>query len=226
MKRLGTFAGAALITLMAGAPLQAEVIGWDALPDPAKAFHDPIRALDYAALSDLSRILRLRDRLNSDDVSDVARPRLEGQVQALVAGLGARGVDADRMLALLPETEDRRRRAGLAVNPALEGETVTLSGYAFPGPVGIDGANVAYVVPEIGMCSHTPPPPPNMLVRVRIASGSALETLYQPVRVTGRLVTHYSVEDVFVVDGTQQLVSTVTLDDAELVTMDWPLGWD
>ena len=195
----------------------ANDIGWNDLPDPALfPVEDPLHALTPRQRADLWRIIRLRDRLGGTSVTAAARPRLEVRHRTLILELSREGIDAEDIISGLPELERQKRRASLAVNPRLEGTVIRISGYAFPGLSGWDGRPVAYVVPEIGMCSHTPPPPPNMLLRTRIASGPEIDEDYVPVLITGRLLTEYSVEDVHVVDGMQRLVSTATVEDAHV----------
>ena len=99
----------------------------------------------------------------------------------------------------------------------LDGQTVTLAGFAIPAPPDADGRAVAYLVPERGMCSHMPPPPPNQMIRVRLSDGWAPTFNHEPVRLTGRLVIDPSERQMVVVDGLMPMRATFRLDvmDAE-----------
>jgi hypothetical protein len=89
---------------------------------------------------------------------------------------------------------------------------VTLSGYLIPAPQAADGTYYGYLVPQVGMCSHLPPPPPNMLVRVRLTEDPQGQSLYVPVRVTGLLRVEPSDATIFILDGEARMLSGWTLD--------------
>lgn len=197
-------------------------LSFDDLPDVAAArFNDPFRSLNITDLSALRRLARLRDRLDQPDVAAIARPRLEAQADQLVAHLAGRDIDAEALLALRLEVANKRRTAAVAVNPALAGETVRLTGYAFPGPRLPNGQKSAYLVEQIGMCSHTPAPPPNQLVRIALPDDARIEGIYVPVEVTGTLLTTHTEAEVFLIDGRTRLESAVML-HADLVRREKP----
>lgn len=53
--------------------------------------------------------------------------------------------------------------------PAMEGRTVRLPGYVVPLERGKSGLREFLLVPYFGACIHTPPPPANQIVHVRLA---------------------------------------------------------
>lgn len=73
------------------------------------------------------------------------------------------------------------------VNTQLDGETVKLPGYIIPFDVGSDGVTSFMLVPYVGACIHTPPPPPNQLVFVTSKTPWPTESLWDAVWVSGRL---------------------------------------
>ena len=103
-------------------------------------------------------------------------------------------------------------------NPIFDGAEVAISGYIIPGPKATDGSGFGYLVPQVGMCSHLPPPPPNQLVRVRLRADQQVESLYLPVRVSGLLRVEPSDETIFILDGESRMLSGWTL-DAETVEL-------
>jgi hypothetical protein len=46
-----------------------------------------------------------------------------------------------------------------------------------------------FVVPYFGACIHLPPPPPNQMIYVDVAKGVKIETISDPVWVSGELTT-------------------------------------
>ena len=83
-------------------------------------------------------------------------------------------------------------------------------------------ARFGYLVPQVGMCSHLPPPPPNQLVRVRLRADQQVESLYTPVRVSGLLRVEPSDATIFILDGEARMLSGWTLD---VKTVDLSDGW-
>jgi hypothetical protein len=73
---------------------------------------------------------------------------------------------------------------------ALDGKKVRLPGYVVPLESDDDGKMIEFFfVPFYGACIHVPPPPPNMLVHVRLGKGIETPSLYDPVTLKGVLHT-------------------------------------
>ncbi|MDP6951225.1 MAG: DUF3299 domain-containing protein [Alphaproteobacteria bacterium] len=66
------------------------------------------------------------------------------------------------------------------------GKTVRLPGYLVPLDLGVGGGTEFLLVPYFGACIHVPPPPPNQIVHVTTERAYAMESLFEPVYVTGR----------------------------------------
>ncbi len=76
------------------------------------------------------------------------------------------------------------------VNTALDGAAVRLPGYIIPFDMGADGITSFMLVPYVGACIHTPPPPPNQLVFVHTETPWPGEDLWDAVWVSGRLTAN------------------------------------
>jgi len=73
---------------------------------------------------------------------------------------------------------------------ALNGAKVRMSGYVVPLESDSAGNMVEFFfVPFYGACIHVPPPPPNMLVHVRLAKGIDTPSLYDTLTLKGVLHT-------------------------------------
>jgi hypothetical protein len=94
-----------------------------------------------------------------------------------------------------------------------------LSGFVIPAPAVSDGMATAYLVPERGMCSHTPPPPPNQMVRLRLPDDWQPREIYEPARFSGRLEIAPSSRTVRVVDGMVSMRTTFTMDVSRIETL-------
>ena len=211
-----------LLLALAGAqPLPAaETVPWDALPDPvAQEFDDPFLDLTGNELYDLATVVRLRDRLEQPGLAEDARGRITERLVDTEARLADGGIDTEELLEQRWHVADKRRRAARAVNPAFDGAEAALKGFLIPALRGEDGVQYAYLVPELGQCSHTPPPPPNNLVRLRLEDLEMPASLYTPVEVTGTLRAEGSDDTIFVLDGTVRMESAWTLETAMLETI-------
>ncbi|HET6554876.1 MAG TPA: DUF3299 domain-containing protein [Dyella sp.] len=73
---------------------------------------------------------------------------------------------------------------------ALNNQKVKLSGYVVPLESDDDGKMVEFFfVPFYGACIHVPPPPPNMLIHVKLVKGIDTPSLYSPFTLKGVLRT-------------------------------------
>lgn len=73
---------------------------------------------------------------------------------------------------------------------ALNGAKVRLPGYVVPLESDSAGNMIEFFfVPFYGACIHVPPPPPNMLVHVRLSHGIPTPSLYDPLTLKGVLHT-------------------------------------
>lgn len=71
---------------------------------------------------------------------------------------------------------------------AMDGKNIEIPGFIVP--IDFDEEQVVtsfFLVPYFGACLHMPPPPPNQIIYVEIERGFALESLYEPVVVSGKL---------------------------------------
>jgi len=74
------------------------------------------------------------------------------------------------------------------VEETLVGQTVRMPGYILPLDYQPGGMVEDFLlVPYVGACIHTPPPPPNQIVYVTVAEPIRVERLWAAVWVTGRL---------------------------------------
>lgn len=73
------------------------------------------------------------------------------------------------------------------LNPALDGAYIKMPGFIIPIDLSDAGVSSFVLVPYVGACLHTPPPPPNQLVFVNAIIPWPSENLWDAVWVTGRM---------------------------------------
>ncbi|MCR9089410.1 MAG: DUF3299 domain-containing protein [Rhodobacteraceae bacterium] len=195
-------------------------LGWAALVDEAaQEFDDPYAALSPEQLSDLVTVVRLRERLESEDIDPDPRARIRARLDDTEATLTDAGVDVDWILSQRWIVAERREAAAMSGNPSVDGLTVTMRGFAIPAPPDADGSEVAYLVPERGMCSHMPPPNPNQMIRIRYPDGERVHRMHEPVQVTGRIDIAPSEQVMRVVDGIVPMRATFALEAETLQSL-------
>lgn len=70
---------------------------------------------------------------------------------------------------------------------SLNGKHISLPGFALPLEGDYEATSLFLLVPYFGACIHVPPPPSNQIVLVRADPGVKIETLFAPVKVSGRM---------------------------------------
>ena len=99
--------------------------------------------------------------------------------------------EAERMMA-----EYRAAFASAPVVSELDGQRVQLPGFVVPLDFSGTAIGEFLLVPYYGACIHTPPPPANQIVHVRLDEPYPLEDTFEPVWVTGTLRTERKLHEV------------------------------
>ena len=102
------------------------------------------------------------------------------------------------------------------LNEELNGAYVKMPGFIIPLELGADGVTEFVLVPYLGACIHTPPPPPNQLVFVRAAKAWPSDELWDPVWVTGRMSTQLT--------STEVAETGYSLDAERIEVYEWESG--
>ena len=204
----------AVAFLLAASPASAGEVpdrDWSQLIDEsAQDYDDPYRELTPEQLTGVVTVARLREMADTDQSVDAELLARE------TASLAAAGIDIDGLIAQRWIVAERREHAATSGNDAVDGREGWLSGFVIPAPPDDDGRPTAYLVPERGMCSHMPPPPPNQLVLLRMPDHWRPRALYEPVRVSGLLSIDPTTRTVPVVDGMVRMRATFTMDVSDM----------
>jgi hypothetical protein len=73
------------------------------------------------------------------------------------------------------------------LNPVLDGAYIKMPGFIIPIDLSTAGVTSFVLVPYVGACLHTPPPPPNQLVFVTTQTPWPGDSLWDAVWVTGQM---------------------------------------
>lgn len=224
--RMRFLASVFVAALLVATPASAkpEAIEFSDLVDPlAIVFDDPYRDMGFQLLNKLKLLIELDEKLSENNFTNEERARLTNSRKAAKEMLEINGYNIETLLAQRWEVARKRHTALIATNPVLDGAQVELSGYLIPAGPATDGSFFGYLVPQVGMCSHLPPPSPNKLVRVKLLDDPRGKSLYVPVRVSGQLRAEASDTVIYITDGESRMISGWTL-SAKSVELKEELG--
>ncbi len=202
MRFLRALSGA-LIAVGLGASVawaDAMQIGWDDLVPPAEVYENPFEDLTSEQIGDLRTILRSRVA-EGDQLTE----EMKGKAGAATERLIDQGLDIEWLFKQREIVMEKRLTADVSTRPELVGKDIRLPGYLLPLDLK-DGRAIEFLlVPTVGACIHTPPPPANQMVHVRYPQGVEIEGLYKPVWIRGTLVSRFSEQTVRYADGATQI---------------------
>ena len=192
---------AALYLLAAGAQADtARELTWDQLVPKLPPYDDPFEKLSEEQFYQLGVVVYAREQKAQARTLNVT---LAERARTAEAQLRKDGVDIDGLIAKRDEVRAERARRDKAVDATLDGRLIRMPGFVLP--LEYAGRKVAefLLVPWVGACIHTPPPPPNQIVHVRMAKGAEFESkgMYSAVWVTGVLAAKASKPTLNLVDG-------------------------
>lgn len=96
------------------------------------------------------------------------------------------------------------------VNKTLNGARIKMPGFIIPIEMSTKGVTEFLLVPYVGACIHTPPPPPNQLVIVKSERPWPSDQLWDPVWVTGVMRTELQSTDL------AEIAYTLTAEEMEV----------
>lgn len=211
VRRQAIFLAAMLV--FAAQPAAAETakkLMWDGLVPPAPPIENPFTDLSMEQRDDIGFIMRTRADLRQGYIDKSAPEVREAEVAA--QSLAAVGVDIDKLTAQAEALRQEVERRNSAVKPELDGALVRMPGYALPLEFDGTGVTEFLLVPYVGACIHTPPPPANQVVVVRLEKPYVIDDLYAAVWVTGRMHVEAVSRALSYVDGVADVSSGYALD--------------
>ena len=128
------------------------------------------------------------------------------EYEQALAELKKEGVDIDGLLAQRAKIAEKRRARALTANAELNGKSIRMPGYLLPLEFKEKKVTEFLLVPWVGACIHTPPPPANQIVHVKLEQG--FETggnMYTPVWVNGTIKTESNSPELSYVDGRKNI---------------------
>ncbi len=223
-RRFNAIAAVALaalfVTHVAAVP-PVETISWNDLIPPRTAALEKQAAAMQQAFMELSakdrdvyrtvaHELTVRDRLASGRATegDLSVSDLE----VLEQNASAEHADALTFWRDVKKLNTAMNAQQSAVVPDLDGRKVRVPGYVLPLEIAQAKVREFLLVPYVGACIHTPPPPANQMVYVKAPEGFESAGLYTPVWVEGTLFTHSDKYKVSFIDGNSDVDASYSLE--------------
>jgi hypothetical protein len=184
---------------LAGSSDEPRQIMWKDLGPPADQSFSRLSKLQALQLTDIAGIRERKSRGDKVNAIDLENER------TTTRKLEEAGFDVDAMLAKRKEYMEGGRQQGRAVNAELDGQIIRMPGYILPLEFSGKDITEFLLVPYVGACIHTPPPPPNQIVHVRTDKPVSNVTVFSPVWVTGRLSAVSAKKALSLVDGASEI---------------------
>lgn len=175
-------------------------LDWEALLPKLPAYDDPFEKLSSEQYYQIGLVVFARDQKAG---GKPVNPTLAERARAAETQLRKEGVDVERLVSLRDEVRAERERRARAVNAELDGKAVRMPGFVLPLEYAGRKVREFLLVPWVGACIHTPPPPANQIVHVKMAKGADFESkgVYAAVWVSGTLRARASKPTLNLVDG-------------------------
>ena len=196
-KQFGKLFVALLLTAMPAWADAPRTLQWKDLVPPMQADHPFAKLTRHQALQ-LSDIADVRDRqARGEKVSDIDLADEHAATQRLKKA----GIDVDGLLAQRAQIAERNRQQQQSVNPSLNGQLIRMPGYLLPLEFSGKAVTEFLLVPWVGACIHTPPPPPNQIVHVKSDKPIGNVGMFMPIWVTGQMSAVPTKQALYLVDG-------------------------
>lgn len=207
MKRKIQLALSVLIVMLLISPAFSTAereLKWDDLIPGTVDFVDPFEKLTPDQLFYLGTVARIRQMTeNGKQISESMQKEADKAEQILVK----EQVDIDGLLAKRAEVREMRRKRAESVVTELNNKPVIMPGFVLPLEYAGTKVTEFLLVPWVGACIHTPPPPANQIIHVVVDKNHARESkgLFEPVSVTGTMYAKRMSKSLFLVDGSSDI---------------------
>lgn len=129
------------------------------------------------------------------------------ETEKKVHRLAEMGVDAKQVIDDLRQFVIQKEEISKGMVSELNGARIRMGGFLLPLDISENKSKEFLLVPWVGACIHTPPPPKNQIVYIQYSEGRKIEKQYEPVWVEGEMLVEEASNALFLVDGTDDIKS-------------------
>ncbi len=210
IKFIAIFSLALSATAYAATPTKTVV--WDDLvPKFATALKDPLAGHDLYRRLELETIIWANKLNEQERTSEDFKAGVE-DAQLYSEEMRKKGIDPDALTREYKIWQMQVEERNKQVVTKLDGTNIKLAGYLLPLEYSDKGEKEFLLVPYVGACIHSPAPPPNQIVYVKLNKTFKPSDLYAAVWVTGTMRTQVSSKSLSYVDGSADIPVGYTLE--------------
>jgi uncharacterized protein len=191
-----------------------KIIKWEDLTVKLD-YYDPFKDLTLTQLFNLSQIALIRETEESQELSKSELARKDSLEQLFKT----ENIDVDLLLSMRYEVAVSRSKELDTVNISLNNKKIVIGGYLLPLNYINQKVTEFLIVPWVGACIHTPPPPRNQLIYLKTKEGIEVKSRFQAVKVEGTLTTEDRTSSLFLVDGSSDITSGYSILDGEVINL-------
>lgn len=197
----------------AGEPLK---LTWEDLVPKTQPLKNPLQSLTDDQVIELENVAYWRSisatktkGLDKDAIANhkEAKSSAEKSRKKLIQ----KGIDIDLFFNRIKKWRTELNRRNKQIQDKLNKKKVSLAGYLLPLDFSDKGTKEFLLVPYVGACIHTPPPPANQIAFVLMSKPYKIKKLYEPVWVTGRMNTTAVSKNLSLTDGSSPVEAGYTL---------------
>lgn len=173
-------------------------VQWDDLLPKLPPQNNPLANLSEEEVGLIEYFIYLREFLPKEITPE--NQQYFDELNKALPELKKKGIDVDKII-------QERRYRNSAVNTELDNQVIKISGYLLPLDLSGNTVTDFLLVPYVGACIHTPPPPQNQIIHAASTTATPYEVneIFKPVSVTGRLKMKSSSKELFLSDGSSDV---------------------
>lgn len=191
-------------------------IQWEDLA-PKMSYDDPFKKLTDYQLADLRYVVRVR-KLESDNNEELT-PAMRQKKDSLEKTLTEQGVDIEYLLSMRKTITELRKKESESTVTNFNGKKIAISGYLLPLNYVNEVSTQFLLVPWVGACIHTPPPPKNQIIYFEYNKGIKVTSRFEAVKLEGTLIIEEKVSELFLVDGSNDIATGYTISDLTVTNL-------
>jgi hypothetical protein len=193
-------------------------LGWDDLiPKDLTSFEDPFEKLTAEQLQNLSIVARIETLEEHKPGAVTNATRSERDSLRIV--LKEENVNVDSLFKIRFEIAEKRRQRAEAIVDDLNGIQAKIPGYLLPLDYSGNAVTEFLLVPWVGACIHTPPPPKNQIIYVKLngTEGYEVRSRFEAVWIEGEITTGVKSTELYLVDGSDDISSGYSMNANSII---------
>ena len=202
-----------ILPLMAMGQSYTELTWEDLIPEGAE-YEDPFADFTEIQKYDLSVLARFHTLKQQQP--GMLTEEILADLEEIEKRLVEEGIDVNGILSRKDEIQEKKRQAFEAVNTSLDGLSTSMWGYILPLDYSGEKSTEMLLVPWVGACVHTPPPPKNQIVYIKMEEGYKVRSRFEAVVIEGTMLLEERTQSLYLGDGTRMIDTGYSMDASKI----------